>query len=138
MNDNKEITKTFPAAGFQVNPQNINRNGAPKKEESISGLVRELLHNKPQGSEKSYRELFAMRVMKLALEGDMTAIREIWDRMEGGVKGIANQLNVQINQYTGTPEQQALVKEQELIDCNEMLKTGEMIYESDNNQVRYK
>jgi len=106
MSDNKEITKDFPAAGFQVNPQNINRNGAPKKEESISGLVQELLRNKPTGQEKTYRELFAMRVMKLALEGDMTAIREIWDRMEGSVRGkfAIDQLNLQVNNYQVTPE----------------------------------
>ena len=102
MSGNKEITKDFPAAGFQVNPQNINRNGAPKKEESISGLVQELLRNKPTGQEKTYRELFAMRVMKLALEGDMTAIREIWDRMEGSVRGAGANINVGV-QINNTP-----------------------------------
>jgi hypothetical protein len=48
-----------------------------------------------------------MRVMKLALEGDMTAIREIWDRMEGSVRGkfAIDQLNLQVNNYQVTPEE---------------------------------
>ena len=102
MSDNNKLT-----TGFALNPQNINRNGAPKKDESITGLVQELLRNKPTGQEKTYRELFAMRVMKLALEGDMTAIREIWDRMEGSVRGkfAIDQLNLQVNNYQVTPEE---------------------------------
>lgn len=101
MSENNEITKNFPANGFDKNPQNINRKGAPKKEESISGLVRDLLRNKPPGQEKTYRELFAMRVMKLALEGDMAAIKEIWTRMEGGTEGNRFALSFnQTNNYT--------------------------------------
>jgi len=112
MSENKKITKDFPAAGFNKFPENINRNGAPKKEESISGLVRKLLRSKPQGQEKSYRQLFAMRVMKLALEGDMTAIREIWDRMEGSVKGIDFNLNMQLNKFEINPQ----LAEKEMIE----------------------
>ena len=104
MSDNSELTVK---RGFQLHPELINKNGAPKKEESITGLVQELLRNKPTGQEKTYRELFAMRVMKLALEGDMTAIREIWDRMEGSVRGkfAIDQLNLQVNNYQVTPEE---------------------------------
>jgi len=104
MSENNKITKDFPANGFNKNPENINRNGRPPKEESISGLVRDLLRNKPQGQEKTYRELFAMRVMKLALEGDMTAIREIWDRMEGSTKNNNLNLAVQVNNIQVTEE----------------------------------
>ena len=99
MSDNSELTVK---RGFQLHPELINKNGAPKKDESISGLVKELLHSKPQGQEKSYRQLFAMRVMKLALEGDMTAIREIWDRMEGSVRGAGANINVGV-QINNTP-----------------------------------
>jgi len=104
MSENNKITKDFPANGFNKRPENINRNGRPPKEESISGLVRDLLRNKPQGQEKTYRELFAMRVMKLALEGDMTAIREIWDRMEGSTKNNNLNLAVQVNNIQVTEE----------------------------------
>ena len=104
MTDNNEITRK--PTGFQLKPENINKNGAPKKEESISGLVKELLHNKPIGQEKTYRELFAMRVMKLALEGDMTAIKEIWNRMEGVQTSVNSQVNVAIqNNYNFTKEE---------------------------------
>lgn len=106
MAENNKLT-----TGFALNPQNINRNGRPPKGESITDLVQELLRSKPKGQEKTYRELFAMRVMKLALEGDMTAIREIWDRMEGSTKNNNLNLAVQVNNYQATPEQEALLDE---------------------------
>ena len=126
MSDNNGITRK--PTGFQLAPENINRNGAPKKEESISGLVRELLRNKPTGNEKTYRELFAMRVMKLALEGDMTAIREIWDRMEGSVRGRGDtnlNLALQINQTPLTDEDRAF---HSINICNRLLANDKIEY----------
>lgn len=104
-NNSKTTASVVPGRPFPPGVSG-NPNGRPKKGETITDLVQELLRNKPRGQEKTYRELFAMRVMKLALEGDMTAIREIWDRMEGSVKGRGDvNLAVQVNNYQATQQE---------------------------------
>lgn len=85
MKNNSEITAK--PTGFQLHPELINKKGAPKKDDSLTNLVKELLRKKPDGQKKTYRELFAMRVLKLALEGDITAIKTIWSYMDGKPKG---------------------------------------------------
>ena len=85
MTGNSELT--VKPRGFQIHPELINRNGAPKKGTSITELVQKLLRKKPQGQKLTYREMFAMKVLKLALEGDITAIKTIWSYMDGAPSG---------------------------------------------------
>ena len=68
-------------AGFDKNPQNINRNGAPKKEWTWGGLFREL-SEKGKGN-KEVRRLMAKAMIKKAKEGDVQAFKEIANRTDG-------------------------------------------------------
>lgn len=73
-------------AGFDKNPQNINRNGRPKKEDSFTYTLWNVL-GEPEvsfkGKKISGKEAVARKALELALKGDMTAIKYIMDRIDG-------------------------------------------------------
>lgn len=68
-------------AGFDKNPQNINKNGAPKKEWTWGNLFKELTE-KGKGK-KEAKKLMAQAMIKKAKEGDVQAFKEIANRMDG-------------------------------------------------------
>lgn len=55
-----------------------NPNGRPKKGTPITDFMRELFHAKPE-----LKAQLVETLMVMALKGDIAAIREIMDRMEG-------------------------------------------------------
>ena len=57
--------------------------GRPKKNESITELVKKFLRSKPKGQKRTYKEMFVERVTALALKGDLTAIKLIWNYLDG-------------------------------------------------------
>ena len=63
--------------------QSGNLNGAPKKGESFSSVLRMKLDEIPDGSRITLREMMAARLVKMAVEGDLGAIREAASRDEG-------------------------------------------------------
>jgi len=77
---------TKPVAGFDKNPQNINRNGRPKKTESFTYILWDVL-GEPEvsfkGKKITGKEAVARKALELALKGDMTAIKYIMDRIDG-------------------------------------------------------
>jgi hypothetical protein len=73
-------------AGFDKNPHNINRNGRPRKCESFTYFLWEVLGEKEisfKGQKISGKEAVARKALELALKGDMTAIKYIMDRLDG-------------------------------------------------------
>ena len=72
--------------GFQLHPENINRNGRPKRgwawNELIEDAVNESLKNE-EGNEIEIKKLVVKRLVKMAAEGDIQAIKEIMNRMDG-------------------------------------------------------
>lgn len=64
--------------GFRDNPQNINRKGRPPKGYSITEMMREMLDSKPE-----VKEAIGKVIAKKALEGDLTAIKTLWQYMDG-------------------------------------------------------
>ena len=60
-----------------------NPNGAPKKAESLTGLMREFLRNIPEGQKQTYKDIFIQKVYKQALNGDTACIRLIWNYLDG-------------------------------------------------------
>lgn len=71
-----------PVAGFNAHPENINRNGAPKKEWTWSGLIRE--HMEKLGADgKAVKDAVTASLVAKALEGDVVAIKEIGNRIDG-------------------------------------------------------
>lgn len=67
-----------PVAGFNKNPQNINKDGRPKKGYSITEWFQEMLNSKPE-----VKDAIGKSIMAKALEGDTTAQKLVWNYMDG-------------------------------------------------------
>lgn len=67
-----------PKAGFNTNPQNINTKGRPPKGYSITETVKAMLNEKPE-----IKQALAAKVMELAMKGDVTAMKMLWNYMDG-------------------------------------------------------
>lgn len=67
-----------PVAGFNANPQNINKDGRPKKGYSITEMMKEMLESEPE-----LKKAIGRVIAKKALEGDMAAIDKLWKYMDG-------------------------------------------------------
>lgn len=71
-----------PTTGFHTNPERINTKGAPKKPWTWSGLLKEMMDQSEEDGEPV--KVKVARALKLkAYEGDVTAIKEIGNRVEG-------------------------------------------------------
>ena len=84
--------------GFQLRPENINRNGRPPKAWTMSSLIEEALEEVEQQSGKSFKHLVAKRLAHMAVGGDIQAIKEINDRVDGKPKQ-----NLQLSGVDGEP-----------------------------------
>lgn len=78
------------AKGFENNPENINRNGRPKKGTCLTDLMQKYLKKSidikdDTGEIKKikYRDLFVQQVLKLATAGDTTCLKLIWNYIDG-------------------------------------------------------
>jgi len=74
--------------GFDVNPQNINRKGAPKTKMLKDVLTAEL-HTESNGIDKLTAIINKLTTM--AVKGDMNAIKEVLDRYAG--KSVQHNIN---------------------------------------------
>lgn len=74
---NPNPTKT----GAQANP-----NGRPKAAWTWSGLLREVAEKIENGSEKTKKELIAEALTREAAKGNVAAIKEFGDRIDGKAK----------------------------------------------------
>lgn len=59
-----------------------NRNGRPKKGNTMTDIVRELLEQDYQ-DKKTHKQALAEKILELSLAGDMRAIRLLWSYMDG-------------------------------------------------------
>lgn len=64
----------------------LNPNGRPPKAWTMSGLIEEALEEVEQQSGKSFKHLVAKRLAHMAVKGDIQAIKEINDRIDGKPK----------------------------------------------------
>ena len=74
--------------GFQLHPELINRNGRPKKGETISDILNEKISEIPEGQKVDYKTLLIERWLKIALNSEdertaLAAIKEMGNRLEG-------------------------------------------------------
>jgi hypothetical protein len=85
-NTNSKTIENNSNRGFASHPENINRNGRPKRgwawNELIEDAVNETVKNQA-GEELEVKKLVVKRLVKMASEGDLQAIREIINRMDG-------------------------------------------------------
>ncbi len=64
--------------------QSGNPKGRPRKDACITSLVKELLEQ-DAGKGKTHAQLIAMAILKESAKGNISAIRELLDRIEGKV-----------------------------------------------------
>jgi hypothetical protein len=77
--DNNEPKLT----GFQAHPENINRKGRPPAGWSWADVIREVMERVDPQSKKAYKTALAEALFKAAQGGDVQALKEIGDRMDG-------------------------------------------------------
>lgn len=67
--------------------QSGNPKGRPPKHESLTSLLKEELDQaSPQDKEgRTWKELIVLATLRLAVAGNRTALREVWDRSDGKV-----------------------------------------------------
>lgn len=71
-----------PVAGFNANPQNINRKGAPKREWTVQGLIEQAMEEEKETG-KPYKKAVYEKLVSMAVKGDIQAIKEINNRLDG-------------------------------------------------------
>jgi hypothetical protein len=69
--------------GFGDNPQNINRKGAPLKDNSWAGVLRAATEEMAGNTNLTKKEAIVTVLLGKAAKGDLTAIKMIMDRMDG-------------------------------------------------------
>ncbi len=80
--------------GFRDNPQNINVGGKPKREWTMTGMIEEELEKlidemkdgKTTGAREIARRLVAKRLVVMAINGNLGAIKELNNRTDGMAK----------------------------------------------------
>ena len=64
--------------GFQLHPENINKEGRPRKGYAISDVIRDMMDEQPE-----IKKALGAKLIQLALGGDLQAINAVMDRLEG-------------------------------------------------------
>lgn len=67
-----------PKSGFKANPQNINKDGRPKKGYSITEWFQEMLNSDPE-----IKNELGLAILAKAKQGDPTALKLVWNYMDG-------------------------------------------------------
>jgi hypothetical protein len=75
-NPNPVVTSWKP--GQSGNPK-----GAPKKDESLTGLLRTFLNGVDPGTGAPRKQLFIEQAIVNAMKGDSTITKYLWDRLDG-------------------------------------------------------
>lgn len=69
--------------GFQDHPELRNAGGRPKNEVSVTFWIREFLKSTEPGHKKERAQELAEKLVLIAYGGDLPAIKEVLDRVEG-------------------------------------------------------
>jgi len=78
--------KNKPTVGFHTNPERINKNGAPRREWTWAGLLADALEKEfasSSGKMGQAKKLITEKIVRMAIAGDITAQKEIMNRMDG-------------------------------------------------------
>ena len=71
-----------PVAGFNSNPQNINKNGRPKRDWTVQGLIEEAMEEADETGVPA-KKIIYKKLVSLAKRGDLQAVKEINQRLDG-------------------------------------------------------
>ena len=97
-----------PTVGFHTNPENINRKGAPPKEWTMAAMYRQAAEEASETGEPKYK-IVARKLLELAEKGDMQAIKELGNRLDGMPKQSVELTGDESKPlYVGLPERRPL------------------------------
>lgn len=106
-----ETGQSRSKAGFEVNPQNINREGAPPKELTYRELIKQVGEQQSKLDALKKRKVIAVEAQwDKAEKGDTKAFKELMDRVDGkppqaiGSYGKDGELELQNFGYIYLPE----------------------------------
>lgn len=71
-----------PVAGFNTNPQNINKKGRPPRDWTVAGLIEEAMEESDETGIPA-KKLIYQKLVSLAKRGDIQAVKEINQRLDG-------------------------------------------------------
>lgn len=106
----KPIKRKAPSKCWKKG-QSGNPKGGPDKDQSITFLMRKYLQNIPEGQKKTAKQAFVEKAYAKAVkQGDITAIKLIWNYMDGVPKGEtqAPTVNITVNLEKQAEIQKAL------------------------------
>jgi hypothetical protein len=72
--------------GFASHPENINREGRPKKGETLTDALREFAEQQDveyNDNKISRKQALSQKLWQMALNGDLQAMKYIYDRIDG-------------------------------------------------------
>ena len=76
-----------PSNGFDKRPQDINRNGRPPKEYCLTDILKEQGNiedaETTNGDKISRKQAIAKKLWDMAMDGDVTALKYLYDRVDG-------------------------------------------------------
>jgi hypothetical protein len=78
---------------FKKGDPNINREGRPRKGESLPDLLEKILAEQAGTSDFDKREALCRQMIKLAFAGESWAVREVFDRLYGKPRQVIDQTN---------------------------------------------
>jgi hypothetical protein len=83
-----------------------NPNGRPKKQDSLTNLLREEIAKicPADRENRTWKELVVRATLQLAMKGNATALKEVWERLDGKT------LQTERLQLGGTDGKQVLIK----------------------------
>lgn len=96
-----------PTLGFDKNPQNINRNGRPPKDWTMSAMYKQAAEEASATGEPKYK-IVARKLLDLAEKGDIQAIKELGNRLDGMPKQSVDVTTEGKPLYVGLPERRPL------------------------------
>lgn len=96
-----------PTFGFDKRPEDINRNGRPPKDWTMASLIREAGEEAGETGEPR-KKIIARKLAELAEKGDMQAIKEFNDRLDGKPKQNVTNVNVPVEEDKTKPPEERL------------------------------
>jgi hypothetical protein len=112
-----KIGKQFPK-GTTGNPS-----GRPKLTRLTDALREQITEQLPGAPERTIAEAIARKLIKLALGGDIAAIREVFDRTEGKPKQ-AIDLDMQINDWRTLAQSYSLSEEDVINEAKLLIESA--------------
>ena len=84
--------KNLEGQGFHTDPNRINKEGRPKGSRNLSTILKAMLEEEIEVTvdgkkeRKQFQEVIIRKLLKKANDGEIRAITEIFDRVEGKAK----------------------------------------------------